>query len=273
MEFVALFMWLCLCLLLGGIMHFVTAGASKHRVVRLLAAPGLIIRKFTMTLVALVCGGTVTRVGIYDLSSRDIEFEADGMASGAKVLVPLAPLFGGAVALLALNAAFGRPLDLHYSPPSLSALNSGGIRAFLGGTWTMLSSGVRQVLRADWGSARLYVFFTIIFSLALGACAPMERVKEAILGAALLTVALALLSSVSIGRGPVRVQPAWISAVRTFVISTSGVAFIMMVYGMLGALVVGIAVRIFELISHSAAGRPAAAEKKLAADAQRRRAA
>lgn len=260
MEYMALFIWLSLCLILGALIHFVMAGALTHRLVMLLAAPGMIIRKFTMTLVALLCGGTVTKVRIYELSARDIEFKAEGAASIAKVLVPLAPLFGGAVAMVAVNSVFGSPFRLDYSPPALSALDSGGLRSFLGGTWLLLASVVRQATQSDWRSLSFYVIFALIFSLALGACAPMERVKEAILGAALLAVTLALLSSVSVGRGAIRTTPGWIMATSSFIVRSSGVAFIMMVYGMLTALVVGLAVRIYELLTRSSARkRPAKA--------------
>lgn len=273
MEFMALFIWLSLCLVMGAMIHSVMASALSNRLVKLLAAPGMILRKFTMTLAALVCGATVTKVRIYELSSRDIEFKAEGAASIAKVLVPLLPLFGGAVAVVAINSMFGSPFKLDYPPPALAALDPGGLRGFLHGTWLLLSGVVRQAAQSDWGSFNLYVLSALIFSLALGACAPMEGVKEAMLGAALLAVSLALLSSVSVGSGPIRTSPAWVVTTRTFIVSTSGVAFVMMVYGMLAALVVGMTVRIYELATRTRGGRkqtrkgtaPAEDEKRLAA--------
>ena len=252
MAFTALFIWLSLCLILGALIHSVMAGALTRRFVMLLAAPGMVMRKFSMTLAALVCGGTVTRVRIYELSSRDVDFRAEGMASVAKVLVPLAPLFAGAALVVALNAAFGSPLNLDYRLPSLASLDGGGLRGFLGGTWTLLSGVVNQAIRADWGSARPYILFALIFSLALGACEPAERVRQAMLGAGLLAVVLALLSSIAVRRaGVVAATPAWLTVTRTFVVNTSAVAFVMMVYGLFTSLVVGFGVRVYELLSRT----------------------
>ena len=257
MEFAALFIWLSLCLVMGGLIHTVMAGAMTHRTIMLLAAPGMVVRKFSMTLAALVCGGTVTRVRLYELSSRDIDFRADGTSSVAKVMVPLAPLFAGAVAVVALNGLFGGPLDLSHQPPALASLDSGGLRGFLGGTWSLLASVVRQGMRSDWGNPRLYVLFALIFSLALGACEPVERVRQAVLGAGLLAVVLALLSSIAVRRaGVIAATPAWLQATRTFVVSSSAAAFAMMVYGMFAALVVGFAVRIYELLGGSGTRKP-----------------
>ncbi|MGD2175793.1 MAG: hypothetical protein PVJ27_10355 [Candidatus Brocadiaceae bacterium] len=253
MEFMALFIWLCLCLLVGGLMHYVMVGALSHRLVQLLAAPGMVVRKFTMSLTALLCGGTVTRVRIYELSSRDIDFQADGASSVAKVLVPLAPLFGCAALMVALNAIFGNPLNLNYAPPALASLDSGGLKGFFLGTWDLLSRVIRQAARADWGSLDLYVLFALTFSLALGACAPLERVKEAMLGAGLIAVVLAVLSSLAVRRGPADIpaQPEWFVGVKTFIVGTSAAAFVMMIYGMAGALVTGLCVRAYELIVKS----------------------
>lgn len=257
MEYMALFIWLSLCLILGGAMHFVMAGALANRFVMLLAAPGVLIRKFTMTVTALLCGGTVTRVSIYELSSRDVEFEAEGTASVGKVLVPLAPLFGAAAVMVTLNRLFGSPLNLNYTPPALSALDSAGLGGYFRGTWALLTSVVRQATHANWSSTSFYVLFALVFSLAVGACAPMERVREAIMGAALVAVMLALLSSISIQRGPDALpsSPAWLTGVRSMIVRFSGVAFIMMVYGMLGALVVGIIVRLYEIVTRSSAAK------------------
>lgn len=252
MEFAALFCWLSLCLLLGGLLHYVMGGALSHKGVQMLAAPGMALRKLSMTLIALIFGGTVTRVRMYELSSRDIDFTADGPSSVAKVMVPLAPLFGCAVALTALNVTFGRPLDLSYRMPALSSMDGAGIQGFLGATWGMLSHVVRQGLSADWGNPRLYLVFALAFSMALGACEPMERIKQAILGAALLAVALALLSTVAIRRGFIAAEPPWFTALNSFVLGHAAAAFAMMVYGLMAALVVGLGVRIYELSSRLA---------------------
>jgi hypothetical protein len=249
MEFAALFVWIGLCLLLGGLLHFVMKGALSHRGILILAAPGMALRKLAMTLVALVFGGTVTRVRIYELSSRDIDFQADGPSSVAKVMAPLAPLFGCAVALSALNAAFGRPLDLSYSMPGLSAVNGVGLQRFVAATWGMLSQVVRQGLGANWSNPRLYLLLGLAFSLALGACEPMERVRQAILGAALLAVALAVMSTIAVRRGFIATAPPWFTATNAFVLSQAAVAFAMMVYGLMAALVVGLGVRVYEVAS------------------------
>jgi len=275
MEYMALFIWLCLCLLLGGTLHSAMRGALAHRPIQLLAAPGMVMRKFTMTLVALVCGGTVTRVRIYELSSRDINFEADGTSGVAKVLVPLAPLFGGALVVMALNTMFGEPLQFDYTPPSLASLDGGGLRGFLQGTGSLLTRVVRQGTRSDWSSPRIYVLFALLFSMALGGCAPLERIKEAALGAGLLAVLLALVSTVAVrgGADGLSVAAPWFSSTRGFVVTTSAAAFVMMVYGMLVAIFVGIAVRVYELIvnrgkgggTKKSASLPSAGERKEAA--------
>ena len=250
MEYLALFIWLALCLLMGALMHYIMASPLTHRAVQLLAAPGMVIRKISMVIAALVCGGTVTKVSIYELSAHDIDFRAEGMASVGKVLVPLAPVFGGAVAMMQLNGMFGGPLNLHYAPPDLAALNGTGFKGFLNGTWLCLSSVVSQAIQADWHSLRLYVLFALVFSLALGACAPMQRVKEALLGAGLLAVVLALLSSIAIRRAGVAAStPDWFTTTRTFVVDCSGIAFLMMVYGMLAALAVGGLMKLYEVVS------------------------
>jgi len=250
MEFMALFIWLCLCLLIGGLMHYVMVGALRHRWVQVLAAPGMVIRKFTMALTALLCGATVTRVRIYELDTRDADYSAEGVSSVAKVLAPLAPLFGGALAMIALNAMFGHPLRLNHTPPPLASLDSGGVRGFLAGTWALLAQVVRDGVRADWGTMKLYVLFALVFSLALGACASMQRLKEAMLGAGLVAVALALLSSLTVRDRPPEApaSPAWFLGLRAALVNASAAAFVMMVYGMLTALAVGIFVRLYELV-------------------------
>jgi hypothetical protein len=257
-EYTALFIWLTLCLVLGGLISYVMAGARTHRAVQFLAAPGMVIRKFSMTVTALLCGASITRVRVYELSSEDIDFQAEGISSIAKVLAPLSPLFGCAVVMTAVNAAFGDPLRLECAPPALASLDSGGLKGFLAGTWALLDTGVRQGLKANWHSANLYVLFALIFSLALGASAPMRRVREAILGAGLLAVSLALLSSISVRRaGVVAATPTWFGSVRGFVVNRSGVAFMMMVYGMFAALVVGLVVRLYELTTRTSQRRSA----------------
>ncbi|MFO8006291.1 MAG: hypothetical protein R6V05_00990 [Candidatus Brocadiia bacterium] len=257
MEYVALFIWLSLCLVLGGMIHYAMAGALTHRFVQVLAAPGMVIRKFTMSLAALACGATVTRVSIYEISSRDIDFTADGVSSVAKAVAPVAPLFGCAAAMVVLNGAFGDPLRFDYTPPALASLDTVGLRGFLMGTGRLLSAAVRQVRQVDWRSPRLYVLFGLMFSLALGAAASLERIREALLGAGLLAAALALASSIAVQHGPADLPataPSWFVAARAAIVSTSVAGFVLMFYGMLAAIVVGMAVRIFELVMGTGSG-------------------
>jgi len=274
MEYAALFVWLVLCLLVGAVIHYVLEGAMSHQVVRFIAAPGTFIRKFTMALSALFCGATLTRARLYELSSRDVDFEAEGVSSVAKAVVPLMPLFGCAAAMVAVNAMFGHPFRLNYSPPGLHSLDAGGLRGFLLGTWDLLSRVVRRGAQVDWGNPRLYVLFGLTFSLALGAAAPLERFKEAVLGAALLAVGLAVLCSISVRRGLLGgPNPmAWALGLRRAVVSASAAAFVMMVYGMLTALVVGMGVRVYEMAMRS--GTRSSKKKSAATEEnQKRRAA
>ena len=129
MEYCALFVWLTLCLLVGAAVHYVLAGAMETQLVKLISAPGTIVRKFTMALTALFCGATLTKAKLYELSDRDVDFSADGISSISKALVPLMPLFGCAAVMMVLNAMFLHPFRLDYTPPAISAFDSGGIRA------------------------------------------------------------------------------------------------------------------------------------------------
>ncbi len=256
MEYAALFVWLALCLVLGAAIHYVLAGALEHQAVRLVAAPGTVIRKFTMAQSALFFGATLTRAKLYDLSSRDVDFEAEGVSSVAKAVVPLMPLFGCAVAMMAANAVFGRPFRLDYTPPSLDSFNAGGLQGFLLGTWELLSQVVRRGMSVDWGNPRLYVLFALTFSLALGAAAPLDRVREAVVGAALLAVGLAVFCALSTRRGFLggSSPAAWALALRGAVVSASAAAFVMMVYGVVTALLFGMGVRLYEMITRTGSG-------------------
>ncbi len=275
MEYMALFIWLSLCVVIGGLMHYVMAGALTHRFVQVLAAPGMVIRKFTMSLAALACGATVTRVSIYDISSREIDFRAEGVSSVAKALAPVAPLFGCAAAMVVLNGAFGDPLRFDYAPPALASLDAVELRGFLMGTGRLLASAVRQVMRVDWHSPRLYVLFGLVFSLALGAAASLERIREALLGAGLVAAALALAGNLAVQQATADLPasaPTWFVTARTAIVSTSVAAFVMMFYGMLAAVVVGMAVRLYELVmgSSSAGGQ---GSTRMGGSGQKRRAA
>ncbi len=253
MEYAALFVWLVLCLILGAAIHYVLAGALEHQAVRLAAAPGTLIRKFTMALSALFFGATLTRARLYDLSERDVDFEAEGVSSIAKAVVPLMPLFGCALGMMAVNAMFGRPLRLDYSPPSLDSLGASGLKGFLLGTWELLSQVVRRGMNVDWGNPRLYVLFALTFSLALGAAAPLDRVREAVIGAALLAVGLAVFCALSARRGFFggSSPAAWAVALRGAVVQASAAAFVMMVYGVVTALLFGLGVRLYEMITRT----------------------
>jgi hypothetical protein len=274
MEYAALFLWLGLCLVLGGLIHAVTDGALCYRPVRIVAAPGLIVRKLSMTMAAVLAGGTLRRACIYNLGERQIEFDAEGPSGPARVLVPLAPLFGCAAALTALNGALGHPLDLSYSVPPFTALDAAGGRDFLTATWAMLANVVREFMRQGWRAPQTYLLLALTFSLALGGSGRIEELKAAGLGAVLLAVALALLAAVSARHGPggVITQPDWFAATRNGLLNTAAVAFVMMVYGMLTALVVGIAVRTYEVLARRNTGE-AAPSIRTQRDSSRRRAA
>ena len=130
-----------------------------------------------------------------------MDFNADGISSVAKAFVPLMPLFGCAAVMMALNSLFLHPFRLNYTPPELSAFDGGGIKGFMLGTWDLLTQVVKRGASVDWSNLRLYVLLALTFSLALGAAATFEQVKEAILGAGLLAVALAVFCSISVRHG------------------------------------------------------------------------
>jgi len=246
-----LFIWLCVCLALGSVMHYVMAGALSHRAVQILAAPGMVIRKLCMSVTALACGATVTRVRIYDLASRDIDFQAHGVSRIADTLVPVAPLFGSAVAMMALNVVLGGPVSFRHAPPALASLDTPGLSSFCVGIWHIISRLVEQMRAADWRSTQFYLLLGFAFSLGLGAGPPPKRIRKAILGAALLTGALALLASLTSGGEPAAVSPQWADSARSFIVNTSGAAFAMLVYGVPGTLVVGCSVRVYELMART----------------------
>jgi hypothetical protein len=276
MEYAALFIWLVLCLVLGAAVHYVLAGAMERQAVRLLAAPGTIIRKFAMAQSALFCGATLTNAKLYDLTERDVDFQAEGVSSVAKAVVPLMPLFACAAVMVALNAMFAHPFRLDYSPPSLSSLDTSGLKGFLLGTWELLAQVVRLGMGVDWGNPRLYVLFALTFSLALGAAAPLDRVREAVIGAALLAVGLAVVCGLSERRGFFGgSSPAlWALVLRRVVMTGSAAAFVMMVYGLAMALILGMGLRVYEMVVHAAPrARSGGRTEKLPAEKKGRRAA
>ena len=270
MEYVALFVWLLVCLVLGGVINAILQSAHQYKLVALLAAPGMVARKFAMTAVGLLSGATVTQVNIYDLSERDIGFEAKGIPGISKMLVPLAPLFVCAVVLQGINVALGSPLSLSFRPPPFSSLDATGLRGFMFGLWDLMSGLFRQIVDADWGSGRLYLLLAFIFSLSLGACVPFAKFREGFLGIAFLAGGLAALCALlgvrsgAAGAAVAASSPAarWGLAARSFVMGTAGMAFIMMLCGLMAGVVGGVLVRLFELAGKGSRGAGASGSKK-----------
>jgi len=223
-----MFVWLVICLLFGGLMHAALRTAFNYKWVKLLAAPGVGLRKLAMTVAALVTGATVTQVNIYRTSERDIGFTAEGVAGVSKVLVPLAPLFACALALRAVNAMLGTPLGLDFSPPVILSLDTGGAMGF---TRRLLALMVELV-----------------------------RFRESLLGVAVLVVGLAVIcallglrSGADTAAAPAGsgVAVEWILSARAFVTGTAGMALIMMLCGILAAVAVGVVARVFDMVSNA----------------------
>ena len=254
MEYVGLFLWFSLCLSVGALIHRMLASSLSYRLLAFLSVPGVLVRKLSQSVVALVCGSTITKVRIYEVEPRDIGFEARGASTVAKALVPLVPLFGCAMALAVLNTALGSPLNLGYRPPALASLDGGGLRGFFQGAGVLLADLIRQGIALDWRNPNLYIFLALTFSLALGSCAPFNKLRDALIGAALFIVALALVSGLTSPPGPEAAavsgtssSAGWVLSVEGFVLDTAGLAFVMTVYGILLSLVAAFAVRMFEL--------------------------
>jgi len=261
MEYVAMFIWLTLCLLLGGMMHAILRSSFGYRVIRWLAAPGVVVRKFAMAVSAMVTGATVNHANVYQISQRDVGFSANGVASASKFLVPVAPIFACAVVLQGVNVLLGSPMDLSFPAPEIASLDGGGAQAFVVGLWRVMVGLVRQAMRADWASLNLYVLLALVFSLSLGASVPLAKFRECILGCALLVTGLAVLCALfgvnsAFGPADVITRPSAAAYVvrrsREFLMATAGMALIMMLCGMLASIVAGVAVRIFEMITRSA---------------------
>jgi len=255
-----MFVWLVICLLFGGLMHAALRTAFNYKWVKLLAAPGVGLRKLAMTVAALVTGATVTQVNIYRTSERDIGFTAEGVAGVSKVLVPLAPLFACALALRAVNAMLGTPLGLDFSPPVILSLDTGGAMGFTRRLLALMVELVRQSSGADWGDPKLYVLLAFIFSLSLGAGVPFDKFRESLLGVAVLVVGLAVIcallglrSGADTAAAPAGsgVAVEWILSARAFVTGTAGMALIMMLCGILAAVAVGVVARVFDMVSNA----------------------
>lgn len=256
MEYLALFFWLAACLLLGGLVHWLVRDALTYRPVRWIAAPGLGVRKFSMAIAALLTGATVTHARLYDAGEDEVRYDTKGASGAARVLAPLAPLFGAACVLALLNATFGGPLRLGHAMPRFQRLDPDGLAGFVRGSALLVSAVVRDFFEMGWRSAAAYVFAALTFSLALGACAPIQRVREPLMGAALVAVALALTAAIAAERTAIGTLslPAWFQGLNSTVLGYAAVAFVMMVYGTLGALTTAIVVRAWAL-AHKGQGR------------------
>ena len=275
MEYVALFLWLVLCITCGALMHTLLESAANYSLIKFLSAPGIIVRKVSMTAAALAGGATVTHSNAYHLSERDVAFNADGMAKISRFLVPLAPLFACAVLLCAANVLLARPVSLTITAPTVSSLDAGGALGFLDGLFAMVSGLLHQIAAADWQSFRWYALLLLAFSLSLGAGVAFDRFKECFVGAALLVGVLALLCTLFIHTGSDAGRPAvlitlstWVSSVRTFLMDTGAMAVVMMLFGLLAAILVGISVRLYEMLASAATdtGRSSKPSRKSADD-------
>jgi len=263
-EYVATFLRLVICLLLGGLMHAVLRSSFGYKLISILAAPGIVVRKLAMTTAAMLCGATLTELNLYRVSERDVTFSSEGAASLAKVLVPVVPIFACALALQAINAALGQPVPLSMPAPQIATLDAGGFQGFLAGLGRLLMQIVRETAAADWGSAAMYVLLAFVFSFSLGATVPFEKFKESLAGVTVLVVGLAVVCRlVGVPTGTVArltgagISPVvvWFASVRDFLIDTSSMAAVMMAFGLLAAVAVGIAVRGYEMVSKTS-GQP-----------------
>lgn len=275
MQYLALFLWFSLCLLLGALLFKVMKGPLSYRFLGVLAIPGIVIRKFSQTVGALVCGANVTDVKIYETDPRDITFETSGIARLARLVVPLAPLFGSVVALSVFNSMLGQPMQFDYAPPPLSSLDASGLKGFLEGVGVLMSSLVKQTFKGDHTSPEFYVTLVLIFSLALGACQPIRKLREGLLGVAMLVVGLALLSGLVIpagGMDPIKNAIAspgkaayMVAAVRSTMVNCAGMAFALMLFGMLEAAVIGVLIRIYEMVTGASASSEGSSSMKASA--------
>ena len=254
MQYFGLFIWFSLCLLLGSLVQSVMGGAARYRVVAALTLPGIMVRKLAQTAAALASGARVTGCSVYESNPRDIKFQCGNVSSVARVLVPLAPLFGCIFVFGLLSTALDSPLTLHYAPPSITSMDLHGLQAFAGDTGALVSGLLRRLGRS--AGAGDYLMILLAFSIALGACQPLNRLKKAILGVAVLVSGLALLQALATGiRLPDAVRSTLgISGLRTALQSLQrglvdwagrGLALTALALGL--SLIVGLMVRIYEL--------------------------
>ncbi|MFP4027720.1 MAG: hypothetical protein ACLFWL_08015 [Candidatus Brocadiia bacterium] len=258
MEFVAMFIWLSLCLLIGAMMHSLLHSSFSYKFLLWIAAPGVIIRKFAIAVTAMLTGATVDRANIYHISEREVAFTGEGFATVSKFMVPIAPLFICALVLQGANAALGSPLSLDLEAPEISSFDAGGFHVFIKGLGFLIVSLVRNVFQAEWGNFRLYVLFLLLFSLSLGAGVPLDKVRNSLIGIIILVLVLTLLCTLfKVPSGPVnpfgppRKSAFAIKRLRDFLMETSAMALIMMLCGMLTSVMTGIGVRIFEIIKEN----------------------
>ena len=257
-AYIALFVWFSLCLLLGSLVQSVMGGAARYRVVAALMLPGVMVRKLAQGVTALLCGARVTGCSFYESTPRDTQFQCGNISSVAKVVVPLAPLFGCIFAFGVLSVALHSPLDLHYAPPSIPSTDMQGLQAFAADTGTMVSGLLRQLGQS--AGAGHYLMIVLAFSLALGACQPTDRLKHAILGVGAVVGGLALIEGLASGiRLPegllntlgMSSARAALRSVRLGLVDWAGRGLALTALGLGLSLIVGLLVRIYEL----AAGR------------------
>ena len=253
MEYLAMFVWLLIGLILGGLIHVVLRNAFEYKIVTWLAAPGLAVRKSSMTAAALVSGATVTDVNIYQLSERDIGFTASGIASVAKFLVPVAPLFACAFVLQVINSALGGPLDLVFSPPAIASFDTGGAKGFMAAFWAFMCELVQRVYSADWQNTNLYVLSGLIFSLSLGAGVAFAEFRESLMGVAIMVLGLVVVCGLFGVPSSDRPGAGFVTSAREFLMATAGMSLIMMLCGMAVAITVGLVVRLVQLVTHASA--------------------
>jgi len=275
MEYVGLFLWLSLCLVLGTAIHKTISPTLRYRPMQVLALPGVMARKLAQTVAALVCGSTVTGVKIYEPEPQDITFSAPGASSVAKVLVPVAPLFACALLFQIAGGVLGAQLAEGLSPPSLASLDTLGLRDFARDTWALLVTIMNRGFAADWQSLKVHVLFLLTFSFALGTAVSLENLREALLGAALAVVAVALISGLTnaaatrdAASGLSRTA-GWVASGRSMLFSTAAAAFVMLMYGVFLSLFAAIAVRIYEMLARPSRPANKSASTKRAGNTKR----
>ncbi len=258
MEYVSLFIWLGICLALGTSMHRLFSSVRQSGWFKWISAPGIVVRKLAMALAAMFTGATLTSTNIYKVSERDIGFNGDVAGGIPRFIVPVAPIFLCAVVLHAANQMLGAPLELTMESPQLSDFSIDGAAAFFENLWNLLSSVVRQVADGEWSRPRFYVFIALALSLALGAGTTFSKFRQSLLGSLLFVIALGILCSIfgvpqsglSIFSGT---HPAveLVASVRNFVFETTQWALVMMLFGIVLATIVGLLVRLFEMMTAS----------------------